>query len=111
MRYALLFAFALLLSAGQILFKKAALSGVGSGLAASFINTWMIAALTLYGGATILWVWLLRTIPLSIAYPFAALGFILVPLSAALLFGEPIRPSYMLGSILIVAGIAIIGIG
>jgi len=108
MSFALLTLFALLLSTGQILFKKAALAGVGGGLFASFLNVWMIAALVLYASATLLWVYILRTIPLSTAYPFVALGFIVVPIAGVMIFGEEIGWRYFVGSFLIVSGIAVI---
>src|SRR6478609_7757214 len=79
MRYVLLVAFALLLSTGQVLFKQAAVVGNGKPFHLTLFNGWVAAALVLYAIATGLWVWVLRTTPLSVAYPFVALGFILVP--------------------------------
>lgn len=62
-------------------------------------------ALLLYGTATLLWVYLLRTVPLSKAYPFVALGFIAIPALAYFIFGEKLNISYMFGTGLIVFGI------
>ena len=105
MRYPLMIAFAVLLATGQILFKKAALLGVGRALPWGLVNGWLVAALVVYGGATLLWVWILRTTPLSIAYPFAALGFVIVPLVARFLFGEVLDLRYALGVAMIVFGV------
>ena len=107
MRYVLLIAFALLLSAGQVLFKQAAVVGIGKPFHLALFNGWMAAALVLYAIATGLWVWILRTTPLSIAYPFVALGFILVPLAAHYLFAEPLETRYAIGATLIVAGLLV----
>ena len=109
MSYVYLIIFSLMLSAGQILFKKAAVaSNLTPGLS-GFISPWLLGAICLYGLATILWVWILKTIPLSIAYPFSALGFIIVPVAAIYLFGETISLKYIIGGSLIVSGILIIG--
>ena len=104
-----LIGFALMLAAGQILFKTAALAapamtslrgGLGLLLLPSF---W--AALMLYGAATLLWIYLLQTIPLSRAYPFAALGFVIVPVAGILLFGERVTTGYAIGALLVIAGV------
>lgn len=109
MSYVYLALFSLLLSMGQILFKKAAIvSNLTPGLA-GFVNPWLMGAVCLYGLTTILWVWILKTVPLSIAYPFSALGFVLVPLAATYFFGETISIKYIVGGCMIVAGILIIG--
>ena len=101
--------FSLLLAGGQILFKTAALAApamtsvrgvLGLALIPSF---W--AALVLYGAATLLWIYLLQTIPLSRAYPFAALGFVIVPLAGLLLFGERVSLTYAIGALLVIGGI------
>jgi multidrug transporter EmrE-like cation transporter len=107
MTYALLAAFAALLAVGQLLFKKAALAGAGEALPWAFINRWIFLAILLYGAATLIWTWVLRTTPLSVAYPFAALAFVLVPLLAAAVYGEPLTARVLMGAALIVAGIVV----
>jgi drug/metabolite transporter (DMT)-like permease len=105
MRTAQLVLFALLLASGQILFKKAALAIVDRDFILALINPWTFAALALYGIATVLWILILRTTPLSTAYPFAALGFVIVPLAASFMFGEPLTARYAMGVICIFAGV------
>jgi len=107
MNYTSLIAFAFLLAGGQILFKKAALAGAGQALPWALLNSWTVLALVLYLVATALWVWILRSTPLSTAYPFAALGFVIVPLAAHYFFGENIDYRYVLGIVLIVTGIVL----
>lgn len=107
MTYVLLTLFAALLALGQLLFKKAALAGAAEAFPWAFFNGWMAAALVLYGGATLLWTWVLRSTPLSVAYPFAALAFVLVPLLSAGLLGEALSGRILLGAALIVAGIVV----
>ncbi|MGQ0673130.1 MAG: SMR family transporter [Hyphomicrobium sp.] len=108
MNYGLLVAFAALLALGQVLFKKAALAGSAEAFPSAFLNRWMALAIVLYGAATLLWTWILRTTPLSAAYPFAALAFVIVPLLGAVFFGEPLGWRSAIGAALIVLGIVVI---
>ena len=105
MKYASLLTFALMLAAGQILFKKAALAVGSQSLLTGIVSGWTFAALTLYAGATLLWISILRTTPLSAAYPFSALGFVVVPLASQWLFGETLQARYLVGALCIVTGI------
>ncbi|MAO56516.1 MAG: hypothetical protein CMM61_12565 [Rhodospirillaceae bacterium] len=108
--YLKLAGFLLMIVAGQICFKKAALSGAGlDNIFQSLFNKWMIAAFAIYGTATFIWVTILRTLPLSTAYPFIALGFLLVPLAGVLLFGEHLTAVQWAGAVLIVVGIVMAG--
>lgn len=105
LRYPLLVGFAVLMSTGQMLFKVVADSGQGKPMPQALLNGWLIAALTLYGGATLLWVYILRITPISVAYPFAAMSFVLVPVGAWVFFGEALSWRYGLGMLLIIGGI------
>lgn len=48
---------------------------------------------------------LLRTLPLSLFVPFAALAYITVPCAARIIFKEPIQPVFWVGVALIIAGV------
>lgn len=67
-------------------------------------------ALLLYMLSTIAWIYVLRTVPLSIAYMFNALAFVIVPVAGFLVFGEQIPRFFLPGLTFIVAGIIIINI-
>ena len=75
-----------LIGCGQILFKLAARTVEFDGMTWRTLASWltppMVAALTIYAAATLLWVWVLRTAPLAVVYPLYALAFILVPVLA-----------------------------
>ena len=110
-----LISFVFLMSLGQILFKKTALSISSSGalgLIDSILKAihipWLYMALGVYALATIFWLYLLQRIPLTIAYPFSALAMIIVPILAIFLFGEKLNFSYWVGLVLIISGITII---
>ena len=105
----LLLLFSLALAAGQLLFKLGASQGEAArsvtGAVALLLRPAILSALVLYGGATLLWTYLLTKIPLTVAYPFAALAFVFVPLGARFLLGEPLSLRYGVGMALILAGI------
>lgn len=107
-----LIGFSLLLASGQILFRRAAgaapeLAGLSGLLGLLRLPSFWLALL-LYGTATLLWLHVLRVLPLSRAYPFAALGFVLVPVAGVVFFRETISKVYVLGMLLILGGIMVI---
>jgi drug/metabolite transporter (DMT)-like permease len=55
--------------------------------------------------AAVCWTLALEKTSLSLAYPFMALSFVVVPVGAALLFDERLTLTQLLGLILIVVGI------
>lgn len=109
-----LICFSIMLAGGQTLFKLSATSVPSltsiNGITGLFLNVWFWAALVLYGTATLLWLYILQQIPLSIAYPFVALGFIFVPAIGWLLFKEPINMYYIMGVSMILGGLGFITI-
>jgi drug/metabolite transporter (DMT)-like permease len=103
--------FTVMLACGQVMFKQVGLSLQGhSGLAAIrqvLYQPSLYAALTLYGCATLLWIWILSRVSLAMAYPWVAFGMVIVPLLGWLIFGERIPLLFWLGVGFIVAGIGI----
>lgn len=100
----------LTLAIGQVLFKLASdkIDIAGKGLLNSFLlNPHLLIALAIYGLATFAWLFVIKGVPLRIAYPFAALAFIMVPLLAALFLGEPLSLKTFVGAGLIIAGVYI----
>lgn len=64
-------------------------------------------ALFIYGIATLLWISLLRYVPLNKAYVFMALSFVLVPIASYYIFSEQITVGYWIGVALIVSGVIV----
>jgi len=95
-----------MLACGQVLFKQASaqLSFVRP---ASFLSGTLIIALFIYGAATLLWLAVLARVPLSLAFPFYGLSFLLVPTFAWWLLHEPIRPQTWIGGAVILLGVVI----
>lgn len=101
------------ISSGQVLFKIAARSASASTDVISMgrdlvFNPFLIGGLVVYLATTFLWIWLLRSVPLSVAYPFMALAFLFVPVMGAAFLGEPLSIRNALGAALIILGIWVI---
>lgn len=92
---------------GQVLFKQVAINynKVGTIYDISVIGILVVAG-ALYITSSGLWVWALRYVEISKAYPYFALGFVFVPLLGAWMFGEVLTLRYGLGVLLIVVGVA-----
>ncbi len=99
------------ISLGQLIFKFVGNRLSGNSFTSLITQADILAAfsagLVLYGVATIFWVLALRDLPLSRAYIFMALAFVLVPVGAWLVFGEALSLRYWAGVFLIVAGIVV----
>ena len=70
-------------------------------------NPWVLSALAAAFGASLCWMLAMVKLDLSHAYPFVALSFVLVLFLSALLLSEPLSWLKVLGTLLIVAGVAI----
>lgn len=92
---------------GQVLFKQVAVNynKVGSIYDISVIGILAVAGV-MYVTSSGLWVWALRYVEISKAYPYFALGFVFVPLLGAWMFGETLTFRYGFGVLLIIAGVA-----
>ena len=77
----------------------------------AFILSWrLILGLTCFGCAALVYILILRWIPLNVAQSFAAAQFIVVILASWLVLGETIGSAQWLGIALITLGISIIGL-
>ena len=101
------------ISVGQLLFKVASqttnLLSVGwtEGITSLLTNPWFLAAVMLYGVATVAWIFVLQDVPVSRAYQFMSLSFVVVPIGAWLAFGEVVNVRQALGMAIIVGGIIV----
>jgi drug/metabolite transporter (DMT)-like permease len=95
-----------LLVTGQILWKRAVTTGWLEAFGSS--DFWI--GLVFYGLSTVVWLKVLSVTPLSIAYPLQALAYVLGIAAAATVLHEHITFMRWLGTGLIVAGVAVIGL-
>ena len=99
------------IASGQILWNLAADSVSASGALDAVrqlaLSPHFLGGLALYGAMTCLWVFVLQSAPLSRAYPFFALSFVLVPILSSFFLSESLTVMTMLGAGLIVTGIVV----
>lgn len=106
---------AALIAGGQILFKAGADKlehSQGQGFILGVITSpTIIFACAIYALSIFLWIWVLKHAPLSKAYPFTALAYVLTPLLGAYFFKEQLSQSYIVGLLLLLAGLFVISLG
>ena len=105
LNYLLLVAAAVCAAVGQTLFKLGASNRTSL---ASLINATIAFGIGFYLLGTILWIVALRKLPLSSAYPFTAVTFILVYLASAAFLGEKLTAGGIVGSVIVLLGLALI---
>lgn len=71
----------------------------------------LLTGFLLYAAASIAWMLVLGRIDLSLAYPFVALGFVLVLLLSWLWLGEVPNLPQIVGSLLVVSGVLLVAAG
>ena len=95
---------------GQLCLKSGAqnLAGLGRAgfLLAAFRDIHILSGLVAWVASTVCWLYVLRAAPLSRAYWLTSLTYVLLLLASAYLFGEQIRRVHIVGTVLIVVGIA-----
>ena len=98
----------LIIASGQFMFKVAANALNAAG---TFLDFTVLAAaggaLAIYAMATIMWIVVLQDAPLSRAYPYMALSFVLVALASWLFLRESISAGQIAGLGLIVTGLVV----
>ncbi len=100
----------ILISGGQIMFKivSGRLDAPSlKSLMNLFLDPMMLLALSIYGIGTIVWIYLLRTVPLSTAYPFMGLPFCLVPILSAIVLAEPLGWRTGVATAMIIGGLVV----
>ena len=73
-------------------------------------DPYVIAGLACYGISAAVWLVVLTRMPLSLAYPLVALAIVMVMVVSATFLGEPMPIGRIAGSILVVCGVALIGL-
>lgn len=80
----------------------------GSSLKALFSSPVVWVGLALFGLSAIVWLFALSRASLSFAYPFAALGYVIIVAFSMLVLHENVPPLRWAGVALIVAGIVLV---
>ena len=95
---------------GQILLKSGARQLAGLGrlefLLAAFREVHVLSGLAAWAASTLCWLYVLRVAPLSRAYGLTSLTYVFILFASMHLFGEQVRRVHVVGTMLIVIGIA-----
>ena len=71
-------------------------------------NPYIISGFIAYGVSILLWLWVLSKVDVSLAYPFQALGYIVVTILAWIIFQENISYIRIIALIFITIGLIIL---
>jgi undecaprenyl phosphate-alpha-L-ara4N flippase subunit ArnE len=98
-----------LLSAGQVLLKFALQKMLPFGWNREFwfslFGNWQFAACGLcFGAGSLLWMYILKNFPLSMAYPMISLSYVIAMFSAIIFFHEVVPLHRWIGCLMIVGG-------
>lgn len=104
----------LILVSGQFLWKHGLQAGTGgfdsmTSVLRLFLSPYVLSGLAMYGAATVLWLFILSRVPLSLAYPIQSLAYVIAVVGAYYIFHEPLSAAKIAGCILILAGVTLIG--
>lgn len=111
--FVLSFTYLVFVLAGQLFYKKAAASvsteTLGKFLSSLAFNPQLWLATVLYVGAMVIWVLILKYLPLNRIFPImTAMLMLSLPLLTYYFLNEPLSLRYWLGVMLILLGIALI---
>jgi multidrug transporter EmrE-like cation transporter len=74
-------------------------------------NVWILGGMTLHVSALVVWLWALSRVDITFAYPFLALGYVLVSLMAWFWLGETITLVRVAGMLIIIIGLIVLSLG
>ena len=83
--------------------------GTANAVMAILTTPQVLAGLAAYGVGALLWLVCLSRIPLVMAYPLVSLAIVAVIAMSVVFLGESLTPLRVAGSVLVVAGVALIG--
>jgi multidrug transporter EmrE-like cation transporter len=114
MVYILLAANVSLMSIGQLLFKQSAIfvnqnSNLNI-LTRYLFNPWFYGAVAFFAVATFIWVQILTTMKISVAYPLLSVSYIITAAGAFYFFGEKLSPVNLVGIFLIMLGVSLVSV-
>ena len=91
----------------QIASARAADSGGSLALRAA-TSPWVLLGLVVFGVSAVAWLAALARVPLSVAYPFNALGYIVILTASVVLLHERANVLTWVGSLLVVSGLLLV---
>ncbi len=103
----------MLLCGGQVLLKLAMQKAGPFAWSLEFLtrnltNWWLLACGICYGAATLLWMYIIKNFPFSMAYPMVSLSYVFGMIAAIIFFHEQVPMVRWVGVLLIMAGCVLI---
>ena len=98
----------LMLKNGMQIATNKAHASHGSLVIAAATTPWVLLGLVVFGVSAISWLAALSRVPLSVAYPFNALGYIVILTSSVVVLHEKANLWTWLGSLMVVSGLVIV---
>jgi drug/metabolite transporter (DMT)-like permease len=102
-------------SAGQLMLKHGMQVAVaqahrsnGSLVTAAATTPWVLLGLTVFAVSAVAWLGALSRVPLNVAYPFNAVGYIVILAASVLVLHEHANLLTWAGSLLVVSGLVIV---
>jgi multidrug transporter EmrE-like cation transporter len=91
----------------QIASARAASSG-SSLITSAATSPWVLIGLVVFAVSAVAWLGTLARIPLSVAYPFNALGYLVILTASIVILHERANVLTWLGSLLVVSGLVVV---
>jgi undecaprenyl phosphate-alpha-L-ara4N flippase subunit ArnE len=91
----------------QIASARAADSG-GSLVLRAATSPWVLLGLVVFGVSAIAWLGALSKLPLSVAYPFNAVGYLVILLASIIVLHERANVLTWVGSLMVVSGLVLV---
>jgi len=118
-KYVILLTSILLATVAQLMLKKGALtvgsmdkySGLLEYFVKTFTNPYVFIGMVLFFASSLFWIAALSKVPLSTAFPFNSINFVLLPLLGILVFKESLSMVSFCGLGLIISGIMLFSRG
>jgi drug/metabolite transporter (DMT)-like permease len=108
-KYALLLLSMTLAITGQFFFKsglsESSLTPQFQSIVRTVFTPKVFMGFALYGISSIVWLFVLQKLPLSVAYPALALTYVIVVFASVLILHEPLTVNKVVGSFIIVMGV------
>ena len=98
----------LVLKHGMVEAQRTALESGRSLLLIAASSPWIIGGLMIFAASAVAWLLTLAHVPLSVAYPFNALGYVAILAASTLLLHERTNPWMWLGTVLVGAGLVLV---
>jgi multidrug transporter EmrE-like cation transporter len=100
---------------GQVMLKhgmtQAAASSKAQGRSLALtagLNVWVVSGLLVFAVSAMAWLLTLSRVPLNLAYPFNALGYLGILGASAVILHERVNVATVVGSVLVVCGLIIV---